>query len=177
MAAAPQQPGMMQQAMDPLAQLRDIHQPAMIDAWPPAPGWWLLAALGLAAISALIAWAWRSWRTNQYRREALRELNLLLESWQETADDAAYLQSIQLLLKRVALSRFPREDVASLTGEAWLQFLDRSTDSHDFSMGETEVLVDGNYRTDASINVEAIQAAAIQWIRQHDPRYLAGEAS
>ena len=73
MAAAPaqQQPGVMQQAMDPLAQLRDIHQPGMIETWPPAPGWWLLAALAVAALTALIVRAFRHWRANRYRREAI----------------------------------------------------------------------------------------------------------
>jgi hypothetical protein len=158
--------------MDPLAQLRDIHQPAMIESWPPAPGWWLLAALGLAVVIAVIVWAYRHWHANRYRREAERELSDLLADWRLQQDDFAYLQSLQLLLKRVALTRFPREDVASLTGEAWVQFLDRSTGSHDFSMGETEVLIDGNYRTNATINVEALQHIALKWIKKHDVRHL-----
>ncbi|MDD9890866.1 MAG: DUF4381 domain-containing protein, partial [Gammaproteobacteria bacterium] len=28
-----------------LAQLADIHLPGEISYWPPAPGWWVLAAL------------------------------------------------------------------------------------------------------------------------------------
>ncbi len=30
--------------------LRDIHLPGSIGWWPPAPGWWLLAGLLLAAL-------------------------------------------------------------------------------------------------------------------------------
>jgi len=173
MAQAPaQQPGVMNQAMDPLAQLRDIHQPAMIETWPPAIGWWILAGLAAAALLLALISAYRRWRANRYRREAIQELNSLLDDWRSHQDDGVYLTSLQLLLKRVALTRFPRDEVASLTGEAWVQFLDRSSGSHDFSMGEMEVLIDGNYRQDISINVESLQTFAAQWIRQHDSRFL-----
>lgn len=174
MAAAPSnpmQPGMMQ-AADPLAQLRDIHAPEMISAWPPAPGWWLLGILVTLLVIAGLTWLFRRWRENRYRREALRELQALRAQWQEHGDDHQYLLGLQQLLKRVALTRFPREEVASLTGEAWLQFLDRSTGSHEFSMGEAEVLIDGNYRHDIQIDVDALQTVANLWIRKHSERHL-----
>lgn len=167
-----QQPGIMQQAMDPLAQLRDIHQPAMIDMWPMAPGWWILAGLFLVALLWLACLAIRKWRSNRYRREAILVLNQLLEDWQQHGDDHAYLASLQQLLKRVALTCFDREQVASLTGEAWLQFLDHSSGSHDFSMGDMEVLIDGNYRHEVTVNVTSLQGFALQWIRRHDRRFL-----
>lgn len=172
--AAPQQlpPGVMQQAGDPLAQLRDIHVPGPIDTWPPAPGWWLLAGLVLIGLISLSIWLYRRWRANRYRREALAELAELEATWRETGDAHAYLAALQHLLKRVALTTFKREEVASLTGEAWVAFLDRSTGSHDFSMAESEALIDGNYRSDASIDVAALQAVAQTWIRKHDKRYL-----
>ena len=173
MAAAPiQQPGMMQQATDPLAALRDIHLPGMIEPWPPAPGWWLLALLAALAVIALCAWLFRRWRANRYRREAVAELNSLLNDWQQHGDNQTYLAALQRLLKRVALSSFPRENVARLTGEAWVQFLDRSTASHDFSMVETEALIDGNYRQDLEIDVAALQKIARLWIQKHNARYI-----
>lgn len=174
MAASPSPavPGMMQQQMDPLAELRDIHMPAPIETWPPAPGWWLLAALATALVIYLIYLAIKHWRANRYRREALAEMSVLLNTWHEDGNDKAYIEALQQLLKRVALTTFPREDVASLTGEAWVQFLDRSSGSHDFSMGEAEVLIDGNYRPDVSIDVPALHSAAAQWIKQHHTKHL-----
>ena len=62
----------MQQQADPLAQLRDIHQPGMIETWPPAPGWWILAGLALLALIALVTWLFLHWRRNRYRRVLLR---------------------------------------------------------------------------------------------------------
>jgi hypothetical protein len=179
MAAAPPvtgaPPGMMQQATDPLAQLRDIHSPGMIETWPPAPGWWMLAALGALLVIAALTWLFRYWRANRYRREAMSELTQLFENWQKNEDDLAYLESLQRLLKRAALTSFPREDVAGLTGEAWVQFLDRTTGSRDFSIGEAEALIDGTYRPDISVDIESLHLVAKGWIQKHHPRHLEAE--
>ena len=172
MANAPQQPGIMNQNMDPLAQLRDIHEPPMIEAWPPAIGWWIIAGLALAGLCFLLYLAVARWRANRYRREAVRELHELMTTWQQNQDDQAYLESLQSLLKRVALTRFSRDQVASLTGEAWVQFLDLSSGSHDFSMGEMEVLIDGSYKREVTLNAESLHAFALQWIQRHDSRFL-----
>ena len=102
----------------------------------------------------------------------MAELAELRADWQRHGDDQLYLVALQKLIKRVALTRFPREQVAALTGEAWTGFLDRSTGSHDFSMAESEALIDGVYREDISIDISSIEAAAGLWIKKHDPRFL-----
>ncbi len=168
-------PSMMQQATDPLAQLRDIHTPGMIETGLPAPGWWVLAALAVLLLYVGLTWLFRFWRNNRYRREAMSELTQLFEDWQKSEDDLAYLEALQKLLKRAALTSFPREDVAGLTGEAWVQFLDRTTDSHDFSIGEAEALIDGTYRPDISVDIESLHLVAKGWIRKHHPRHLEAE--
>ena len=33
--------------------LRDVHVPAAPSMWPPAPGWWLLAAAALTVIAVI----------------------------------------------------------------------------------------------------------------------------
>ncbi len=97
-----------------LSNLRDIVVPPAVPFWPPAPGWWVVGAACAIAAGFAIAAAVRHWRRNAYRREALRAL--------ETADG----RDISRVLKRAALAAFPREQVASLNGAAWLAFLDRT---------------------------------------------------
>jgi hypothetical protein len=94
----------------PALQLRDIHIPAAAPFWPPAPGWWLIGF----AILLLLAWAgalaWRRRRLLLARRrivDALAELEA--DFTRERSGER--LGRISLLLRRLALSRYPRERV------------------------------------------------------------------
>jgi len=150
---------------DPLAELRDIHLPTAIDAWPPAIGWWLLAVLGIVAVIAIVYGLWRYWRANRYRREALAQLQQLRQQYKHAASD--YLYHYTNLLKRVALTRYPRAQVAGLTGEAWVAFLDATSGSQEFSMGTGQVLIQGQYQTSVAVDIDALQKLGEHWIKRH----------
>ena len=172
-----------QPGTEPLAALRDIHQPEPVADGLPAPGWWLLTLLLLIALWSLCRRLIARRRASRYRREARAELATLLATWQQQHDDRAYLAALQQLLKRVALTSFPRENVASLTGEGWVTFLDQSVgnrssdnpylDKYEFSTGVGEILIDGNYNPAATFDVESLHLLAERWIKQHHPRHLA----
>lgn len=152
---------------DPLAELKDIHLPPPPDLWPPAPGWWLLAALAVAALAYLIYLAIKYWRKNAYRRYALGELEKIFS--QNKGQHAVIMAQTNELLKRVALTHYPRDQVAHLTGESWVAFLDASAGVHDFSMGPGQVLVDGPYAKSEAQQFDelALLAAAQIWIKKH----------
>ena len=149
---------------DPLANLRDIHIPGAIDPWPPAIGWWLIAAAALIAISYGIYLVFKWWKSNQYRREGIRALRYLLENH---VSEKQYLRDYSDLLKRIALSAYARESVANLTGEAWVSFLDRSTGTQEFSMGEGQILIQGNYELNPSVDVDKLHLLGLYWIKKH----------
>ena len=149
---------------DPLANLRDIHIPGAIDPWPPAIGWWLIAAAALIAISYGIYLLFKWWKSNQYRREGIRALRYLLENH---VSEKQYLRDYSDLLKRIALSAYARESVANLTGEAWVSFLDRSTGTQEFSMGEGQILIQGNYELNPSVDVDKLHRLGLYWIKKH----------
>jgi hypothetical protein len=103
---------------DWLSQLVAAHAPAPIGWWPPAPGWWGLAAL-LAA--ACIGWlVYRHRPAQRMRRAALRELERLAHG---NTDDVAFACGLERLLRRYSVTRFGREAIASLVGEEWLAFV------------------------------------------------------
>jgi hypothetical protein len=150
---------------DPLAELRDIHLPPDIDVWPPAPGWWILAALVILGVLFACRYAYRTWQKGAYRREARSQLQNLFASHQH--DQQAFLLGYNSLLKRVALTTFPREDVANLTGEAWVAFLDATGQTHEFTMGPGQVLIDGQYAPVTTADIERLHDLGQTWIKTH----------
>jgi HAMP domain-containing protein len=139
-----------------LNELRDYHLPAAVHWWPPAPGWWLLAAVLLLAVVGTACW----WLRRQQRRRALRSALAELDdiARQQPADFAARLSR---LLRRYALVQFPRAQVAGLSGDAWLQFLDAHTDKPAFSTGPGRLLRDAPYRpaSETTASDELLQLA------------------
>src|SRR5262245_24888599 len=95
-----------------LDRLHDIIIPPPIPWWPPATGWYVLAAILLAVVLVFVLRAWLRWRDNAYRREALRSL-----------DSAADVATIAALLRRTALAESSRAEIAALTGNAWVDWL------------------------------------------------------
>jgi len=148
-----------------LEQLKDIHEPAPIGWWPPAPGWWILAGLIVALLFAA-GWLWRRLREkrrrNLYRAEGvrlLRELDL---------DTPRVVEEINVLLKRVAVATFSRDACGPLTGQRWIQFLE-STVEEPMPAGARQALLENLYR-DANGSPEelvALRDFAIQWVRRH----------
>ena len=139
-----------------LSNLRDIALPPEVSLWPPAPGWWIVGVAALATMAILAVAAIARHRRNAYRREALGQL--------DTVDPG----SISTVLKRTALAAWPREQVAALTGTAWLAFLDRTGRTTVFTAGDgrhIETLAFGGVVDVASAN--AARDAARIWVRGH----------
>ncbi|OIQ94203.1 hypothetical protein GALL_238320 [mine drainage metagenome] len=153
-----------------LSQLRDIHLPAPVSWWPPAPGWWLLAAILLLSALGLYGWQRRR-RRNRWRRIALGELERLraLQTARQ-AQPEILLGELSILLRRSALSCFPREQVASLHGERWLAFLDRSLgEGAIFQSGDGHLLTIAPYLKNAAINESsllALFALGERWLKK-----------
>ena len=104
--------------------LRDLHLPEPIGWWPLAPGWWVLLAL-LAVALGYLAWRWyRAWVFNAPRRFALRELARIEAEYLEHRDPVVLGKQLSELLRRGMLAYAPRADIAGLTGEDWLAWLD-----------------------------------------------------
>lgn len=104
--------------------LRDLHLPEAVGWWPLAPGWWVVLGL-LAAALAYLSWRWyRAWTYNAPRRHALRELARIEAAYLEHRDPVELGRQLSELLRRGVLAYAPRQEVAGLTGEAWLAWLD-----------------------------------------------------
>ena len=101
----------------------EIIPPEPVDMHPQTPAWTVLfVLLGLALCTGL-ALAVRAYLRNAYRRAALAELDTLRSRLGPNTRTEVLLATAGLL-KRCALAVAPREGVAALSGEAWLDFLD-----------------------------------------------------
>ena len=153
---------------DPLSALRDIHLPPEPGFWPPAPGWWALLLLLLLLAGALAIWRRHAARRSRPRREAVRTLAALREALAEGEPPHRVAAESASLLRRAALSRYPRARVAGLTGQEWIEFLNRHGAGPGFTAGEAELLVTAPYAPRSG----AGEAAAViglceRWVRSH----------
>jgi len=151
----------------PPLDLRDIHSAPPPEFWPPAPGWWLLGILLMAVLVLLTFYLYRRYRLSRQRRQVLAELERLnaLDTRQQASE---FTTAVSTLLRRVALMRFNRKQVASLSGMAWLRFLDDTGGGGEFSTGAGQVLAEGPYvRQPREVAKENVLSLARVWIKKN----------
>jgi len=135
--------------------LEDVPQPSPISLTPQTPGWIILGVVIAGLLVLLSWWALQRYRAEAYRRVALRAL-------EQAGDDPA---AIATVLRRTALSAFPRDQVASLAGPDWLAFLDRTYSGSKFSKGAGKVLAVAPYQSQRP-DPECAKLAR-DWIKRH----------
>jgi hypothetical protein len=150
----------------PLENLHDFYQPPPPSWRPQTIGWYVVFAIVALLLLWLAVHLFRRWRLNRYRREALKEL---------TQVDANELSA---LLKRTALSVWPREEVASLSGAAWLTFLGNSARKPLFENAPANRIEEVAFSVTplSGEDESALRKAAASWIRQHKPPYQQGRS-
>ena len=155
-----------------LQNLNDIVMPAASGWWPLANGWYFLIGLLLVTLAWFGYRSRKTWLSNRYRRAALQELQLLTEDVIGVENRMTGLRQLPVLLKRTALSAYPRNDVASLSGKNWRQFLN-STAKDPLFTEELFVTLDDLSYTRAELgdsdgrDVSALINASKQWIKHH----------
>jgi hypothetical protein len=144
--------------------LRDIHLPGPVGWWPPAPGWWLVAALLVIAVVLVLR---RRSPVNPRPDPvalACRELAELRRDYERHGDASRLAAELSVLLRRTLLASDLREEVAGITGRAWLERLDARAGAPLFTEGPGRVLLDAPYRRGAEIDVPALLAACTRAI-------------
>ena len=163
--------------MNPLDQLQPLIAPEPISWWPPAPGWWLLAAL----VPVLLWGLWRlrhrlPQRTKNKRTEvpldplrlaALQELGQLKKPY-DGVNAGPWLQQLNGLLKRLCRSHYPNSHSHTMSGRAWLAYLDNRCPAA--GLTRWMILVEGAYRPECKLDdkaVDGLNQAVDTWIRKH----------
>jgi hypothetical protein len=143
-----------------LQNLQNIFEPAAISFWPPAPGVWMCAALALLWSGVGLALFLIRRKRNGYRRVAKSALVKIRQNLNHEGKSQA-IMSVATLLKRAALTAFPRNRVASLSGRQWLDFLDEAGGDSIFSASSRDLLLKSVYQPR-----EGIQALSLTQIAE-----------
>lgn len=103
---------------DNLPELRDIHLPDGVDAWPLAYGWWVVLALIVGIL--LFIWLFSFLRKKSKKLYALHLLKNI--HCNNTLDSAVEMSKI---LRRICVYKYP--DAAILFGQEWIDFLNNNS--------------------------------------------------
>ncbi len=148
----------------PHLDLKDIHLPDAINWWPPAIGWWLLVIL-IPLLCFLLFWIYK----RITRKTAIKTAKKLIQQIKQNTetDDTHKLTELSELIRRVAISLSPRAETASLTGQAWLEYLDKSVTGTPFSQGTGKVLATAQYQKSLTtkIDITSLVGVCEDWLK------------
>ncbi|TPW18465.1 MAG: hypothetical protein FD130_226 [Halothiobacillaceae bacterium] len=157
----------MPSAANPLETLRDIHTPPPISWWPPAVGWWWLLLIFILLSVALYWWLQRRQRSQGHSPTIAQQLlTELLDEYKISGNKQRLLSETTILLKRYAKNRYPQQRPETLSGEAWLDFLDGSGGQGQFRAHFGAALYSAVYAREPQIDVIAFARLAEQWLTQ-----------
>lgn len=139
------------------ANLQPLYEPDSVQFSFDAVAWRVLFAVVSVLVLVLIFRIIRSYVRDAYRRRALVQVNKAVSNME-----------ILIILKQLAMQVYGRERVASLYGESWLSFLDKTGKGMSFSEQEDKFL-NIVYNSDSGgddIEPELLLGAK-KWIRTH----------
>ena len=144
--------------------LKDIHLPDPVSWWPLAVGWWILLTLLAVLIVAAIYW-WIAGaparRVAQIRKIARIQLQNIEADYETGGDIGKLFRDASVLLRRTAMTLFPRDQVAGLCGQAWSDWLIR----HGMSTRVASVLNHAPYANTGDIAPGDFLADCHRWMQ------------
>ncbi len=135
-----------------------------------APGWYVVGALILLFVLTAICLVIRQYRSNRYRRDALRYLSEKEKelSAQNALDTMVY--ETHMLIKRIAMSRYGRGKVSGLKGGQWISFINSTWRERSFNDRDGQLLSSDIYKPWHTVQPEQASAfigKARRWIKSH----------
>jgi uncharacterized protein DUF4381 len=151
-----------------LDRLADIVTLPPVSWWPPTLAWYIVIGSVLMLLSAIAYKAWFRKRNNAYRMTALAELA-------RVGQNPAAAMHIAEILKRTALSTAPRQNVAALSGERWVQWLNQTGNGVFFSERSQQILSEHIYGAGQPDDeeIKVLASTARRWIEKHQTHLAA----
>lgn len=146
----------------------ELELPEPLTLWPQTIGWKILLVALLFFVALKIYRAVKKYWANRYRRAAIEKLYAIKQ--QCDSGNSQALRDLPELLKATALQAYPRQQVASLSGAEWEQFLDGSYKGPSFVEQYSGRLYALSYQpldsTDNELD-DAFWAQLQLWIKSH----------
>lgn len=154
-----------------LRQLKPVEELPAVGFWPLPWGWWfvillfvvLVIVISLIIIPKLMA----RLKQNRQRRNCYRLLDKIQQKFEKHQNPEAALNDTLILLKRIAIQKESRAQVAALSGLDWLQYLDKGLPQPCFERQFTPELTQLRYSEEALTQANAAHffKLARHWIR------------
>ena len=158
--------------------LRDIHLPDPISWWPIAPGWWLVI-VSLFLIIAVIFILRKIYLGKQLKRDIISELENIKQQFHQTQNKSQLAKSLSILLRRASITHYPENNIAGLTGNNWLNYLDitnsNASSGRVFQSDTGEALLSAPYLPDNSpqdYDAQALIQLCESWLRSSHKKAL-----
>lgn len=146
---------------DALSELKDVHLPSPNSIFPLAIGWYFVICLIIISLTFIVLLLFKK----RKKLKQLKEIEELFFSIKTNLinDDEIIAQS-SILLKRIAILRFPEDKPQLLFGSEWLNFLDKTGKTTNFTNGDGKYLGD-IYNHQTLENKEQFFSVINQWIK------------
>ncbi|MFV0291443.1 MAG: DUF4381 domain-containing protein [Mangrovibacterium sp.] len=135
----------------------EIIEPQAIDYSFQTLGWKIILGIIVIIIVILMFLAWKNWKKNKYRRVGVLMVH-----------QCSSVNQINTLLKKTALMIWNRNQVASLSGEKWLCFLNKTMKN---SFQHTDLFVkmeeDCYYPSNEQSTIDNWKEFAALWFKKH----------
>jgi|GEM_PF-624671 len=146
-----------------LENLADVSLGQTPSIWPLAWGWWIVIVLAIITL-AVSFWLFTAHiRKHKFKRQALRAVHRV------ASNETQALANLHAVLRRAAMHYFGAQNINSLQGESWQQFLqDRAKHAKKIdheSLNQLAQLESSLYTKLPSISVENAKQAVALWIK------------
>ena len=138
--------------MDNLPELRDIHLPDGVSAFPPAYGWWILL-FAVILIPFIVVFL----RSIRLKSRKLYALNLIKKINNASVVGGAI--KISELLKRICVYKYP--NAVNMFGKQWIEFLNSHTKQRISAKAE-ELLINAPYISESSQKYDESQLTELK---------------
>ncbi|HEY4323450.1 MAG TPA: DUF4381 domain-containing protein [Mucilaginibacter sp.] len=155
-------------------QVGKLIEPAPVPFTFTAPGWYVLGGIAALLILFIVLLMIRYYRLNLYRKHALLQLSNIQQNYTTNGSFDLLVYEADLLIKRIAIARYGRQNVSGLRGNEWISFInkrwrEKSFDSTDGQLLERKIYESGQPVSgdEASLFVQKTK----RWIKNHKRKF------